>query len=155
MIKSRSATLGFEGKTQWSFKSVQEISIISLLQLDFGSKSTLFPFSCGIVKTGLSLPSSSTLARCTDQISWKSWEPVQILPEASQMRRYNGEFIRKLPRGRSGEVAIPGIARIRQFSAGNGRNVQPGCRALFNWLCVITGNGWKGSSGCQKGTPLD
>ena len=31
MIKLRSATLGFEGKTQWSFKSVQEISIISLL----------------------------------------------------------------------------------------------------------------------------
>ena len=30
-IKSRSATLGFEGKTQWSFKSVQEICIISLL----------------------------------------------------------------------------------------------------------------------------
>ena len=31
MIKSRSATLGFEGKTQWSFKSMQEICIISLL----------------------------------------------------------------------------------------------------------------------------
>ena len=43
----------------------------------------------GIGKTGLSLPSATTLGHCTDQISSKSWEPVQILPENglhSQMR---------------------------------------------------------------------
>ena len=91
-----------------------------------GIGKTFFHLWLGIGKTGLSLPSATTLGHCTDQISSKSWEPVQILPENGLHSQMRGDVTWNLSENchrddqeRSrGCSAIPRIARIWQFSAG-------------------------------------
>ena len=139
--------------------------------LDWAEKNTffcrenlgkLFSFHLwlGIGKTGLSLPSATTLGHCTDQISSKSWEPVQILPENGLHSQMRGDVTWNLSENchrddqeRSrGCSAIPRIARIWQFSAGPcgmSRGMPTPCLIDFAWLPTMKGTR---SSGYQKGT---